>query len=508
MGSMYRRTLLKLTGASLAAAAIGGRWMPRPASAAPPSNVPAVAGAGESKTISEQIADFIVGARFEDLPTTVIQKAKEQIAFYFGRAFEGSCGNEARQIREVAAQGGLSPGGAVVIGERVRLTPSDAAFANTTLMRGSFGMDDVIWPAGIHAGVITLPIALAFGEVQRVSGRELLLALVLGYEVLGKLGRAAEGWSAPMPRRPTNIYGSYGPIAVAGRLLKLDQQHMAHALGYAANMNIGIPEGGMTDHYYSLISRNGAFAAQLAEAGGAAYSRTTIEGELGLYRSFFGKVPAELPALMGSLGLDWEILTAEQKRHPGTGQNTTAIEILQDLIKEHRLTAGQVDTIEVVQPDAKEAPVRKNAVASKGPFKTQVDAVSSLPYALALLLQFDGRIDLKWYSDGASQRVINDRAIAALMQKIVLIYEGGHGPRYCRMAVRTTDGRTFERVVENFEYRFPQAMWGNWLQERGELLLPLENLRRLEQLIGDLEKLDDVSKLMATVTPPGSPQCR
>jgi 2-methylcitrate dehydratase PrpD len=358
--------------------------------------------------------------------------------------------------------------------------------------------DDVIWPAGIHAGIVTLPTALALGEVRRVSGREMLLALVLGYEVLGKLGTAADGWTAKLPRRPTMIYGGYGPVVVGGRLLKLGLKNMAHALGYAANVGMGVPEGGQTEHYYGLISRGGTLAVQLAEAGGIAYSNETIEGETGLYRSFFGKVPAELPTLIGQLGSDWEILKAAQKRYPGTGQNTVAIELLLGLLKAEKLTAKQVSRVDVFQSAVDDSKERKKEVSSRGPFAKAGEAYSSLPYALALVL-LEGKVAGERYEN---EGIVNDATVAATMQKINLAFENGHDSmRWSRIEVSTTDGRKLTREADNFSFPFPREAWGEWLQKDGKRLLPKGKLRRLEDMVGALEKVEDVSEMLALLAP-------
>jgi len=329
----------------------------------------------------------------------------------------------------------------------------------------------------------------------------LLIALVLGYEVLGKLGRAADTWAASMPRRPTEVYRAYGPITVAGRLLKLDRQHMTNALGYAANMGIGVAEGGMMDHYYSLINRNGVLAAQLAAAGDAANSESTIEGSTGLYRSFVGTVPASLPGLIRKLGSDWEVLTVEQKRLPGTWQNTVAIELLLDLVKTRKLKAHGVSRVNVFMLDWHEAEARNNEVLSQGPFTASSLAGSSLPYALAVVL-LDGRMALDRYAADAD---VNDPAVASVMQIIHLTFEDGHGENYCRIEVYMIDGSKLVREAETFAYQFPPTVWGDWLQERGSRLLPLKQLKQLEHLVSDLENLDDVSKLMACVVPADVP---
>jgi len=503
-----RRTLLKLLGVNLGAVAInardGGRtWASifHPASAF--SALGAQAGAaGSTKTFSEEIADFIVSAKFSDLPADVIKKAKEQIVYHFGIAFSGTFSAEAAKMRDVLRQMGQPSGGTTVIGERVRLFPLDAAFANCTLMRATW-QDDVVWPAGIHAGLMTLPTALAIGEAKRIAGREMLLAIVLGYEVLGKLGRAADSWAAPLPRRPTMIYGPYGPITVAARLLKLDQQHMANALGYAANLGMGVPAGPM-EYFYGLMSRNATFAAQLAEAGGAPYGRYTIEGETGVYRSFFGAVPATLPELIASLGSDWEIRNAAQKRYPGTGQNTVATELFLKLVKQNKLTVSQVVKIDAFASRPEDSEERRKELTLRGPFQNWTEAYSSLPYALALVL-VDGEVSPERFRDGPN---LNDAIVAGVMEKIHVIFEEGHGSvRYSRLAVYTTDGRKLVTDSEhsdisgNFTFPFPPSMWGAWLQADGKRLLPLTQLQQLEHLIGDLENVDDVSKLMALVAP-------
>ncbi len=459
---------------------------------------PPQAAAAAPPTMSERIADSLVSARFEDLPPEVIRKAKELIVFFFGRAFEGASQPMGRQALEVAAQI-EQPHGATVIGASPRLLPADAAFVNCSQMRGST-RDDVTFPAGIHAGVITLPTALAIGELRHASGRELLLGMVLGYEVLGTLGRVTNSWAARFPRRPTIIFGGYGPVTVAAHLMGLDRERMSHALGFAANLGMGIPEGGMVNHFYSLINRSGILAAQLVEAGADSFSNTTIEGELGLYRSFFGEIPEAVEESITSFGSDWEILTAEPKVHPGTGQSAVAIELMLGLVRQHGLTADNVAKIDVFLPTARSF---REEYINRGPFNALVEAYSSLPYALALIL-VDGRPEVERYKWAAPDSVYNDPAVAQQMQKVSASFEEGHAvERYVRLEVHTTDGRKVMAESDTFLFPFPPSVWGDWLQEDGARLLPLEQLQKLEHLIGDLENLDDVSELMATVVPAG-----
>jgi len=485
-----RRTLLKLVAAGAGGAVLGE-------STATEETTPAAAATARTATttdrsLSEKIADHVVRARFEDLPAEVIQKAKEQIVFFFGRAFEGAFTDDGRQMRRVVAKSAPDGETAAVIGHRLRLSPSDTAFANSTLFGGK---DDVLAYADIHAGLITLPTALAIGEARRVSGRELILALVLGYEVLGRLGRASLGWTAPQPRRSTNIFGGYGPVTVAGRLLKLDPGRMAHAIGAGAHLCMGIAEGSMMDHYYSLIARNGTFAAQLVEAGAVCYSRTTLEGELGLYRSFFGEIPPGLPKLLEQFDYR-EILSAVQKRYSGTGHNTTPIEMFADEMGKAGLTMQQVAKIHAVLP-AKGSPVREAELSSRGPYDPPQRAHSSLTYCLARVL-LDGGIKLPHFDDLS---IVNDADVARVMQKIDIAFEPGHGPRWARVAIHTTDGRKLERESDLFTFKFPPDAWGEWLAASGKRLLTRDQLAQLLDLISNLERVDDVSRVLAAATP-------
>jgi hypothetical protein len=244
-------------------------------------------------------------------------------------------------------------------------------------------------------------------------------------------------------------------------------------------------------------------AAQLAGAGGATYGRTTIEGDLGLYQSFFGRVPESLPGLIGALGSDWEILRAEQKRFfstgGGTANNDVAMYVTADVLREGHVTADDIERIDVVMPYAHYAKVRRDAVASQGPFRRVVDAESSLPYSIALLALLGRELDPKWFGDDLT--VMNDPTVLRVMQRVFVTFESGHNYRYCRLQLTTAQGRRIGKEVEDYRLPFPREEWSEWLQRRGSGLLTDAQLRTLEADIADLENLRDLSALMAALVP-------
>ena len=501
---MKRRTVLKLIGAPTAAALLGtGGW--RTALGAPDSfRIAASRPRGGPPTLTETIAALVNRARFEELPAEVVQKAKELLVFSFANGLEGVHGEQGGQIDAIAPL--LSQprtGGASVIGRRYRLSVSDASFANCSVLRADKGHDDVLFPAAVHTSPLIIPPALALAEVNKLAGRDVILAIVLGYEVVGKLGRAADGWKAAMPRRPTTIYGAYGPVTVAGRLLKLSDNQLANAYGYAANIGIGVPEGSFVDHFYSFIAGNGVLAAQLAAAGGAAYARTTLEGEHGLYHSFFGEVPQALASLVAAFGSNWEILNAEPNTFSTTGHITVAISLMQSILREQSLTSERIDHIEAVLPYANYADARLEALASQGPFTRMMDVTSSLPFAFALItLLARTNVDPRdWYDEHDTLDSVNDPTVLRMAKRVSVKFEENRGNlRYARVEVITEGGQRFRKEATRLDTSIPRGDWKNWLA-RGSSAVSQTQLDSLERLIADLENVPDASALMAAATP-------
>src|SRR5271156_5814444 len=122
---------------------------------------------------------------------------------------------------------------ATLIGRRERIDALNAAFINAA---GSNVLDfcDTHVPTAIHPTAPLAPPLLALGDLQRVTGRDLLLAFVLGQEVECRIGLAISpshynrGWHI------TSTCGVFGAAAGAGKLLALDATQMVWALGIAS----------------------------------------------------------------------------------------------------------------------------------------------------------------------------------------------------------------------------------------------------------------------------------
>src|SRR5207244_3168554 len=125
-----------------------------------------------------------------------------------------------------------------------------------------------------HAPAVYVPVALTVGEREHADGRALIAALALGYDVGGRIDKAADpGTPYPYSFHPSAVFGQFGAAAVAGHILGLDQRRFVNALGLA-----GISAGGLIawvndptedsrPYVIGMAAHRGTMAAYLARAG-------------------------------------------------------------------------------------------------------------------------------------------------------------------------------------------------------------------------------------------------
>src|SRR5579863_9443691 len=216
--------------------------------------------------VTARLATFVTATRWGDLPNDVVHQAKRSLLNFFAVALTG-CRNQTFEI----ALGSLAAfsGGrqATLIGRRERVDALSAAFLNAA---GANVLDfcDTHVPTAIHPTAPLAPALLALAELKPVSGRDLIVAFVLGQEVECRVGLAIspshynKGWHI------TATCGVFGAAAGSGKLLALDPQRMVWALGSAATQAAGLCECLGTAAKSVGVgnsARNGLLAALLAK---------------------------------------------------------------------------------------------------------------------------------------------------------------------------------------------------------------------------------------------------
>jgi 2-methylcitrate dehydratase PrpD len=444
-----------------------------------------------SGTISERLADHVHGLAFEDLPDPVVAKTKELLVHHLGVAFRGHGDPQARRAVQFARSLSGSNNDCSVIGERDGASLLDAVFVNALLM-GCLELDDFQLPPGVNQGVVTHPVALAFGEHMGASGRELIAALVAGYDIVAKLASPIFSWKMRVPRQPYSLFGTFGSAGVAGRLLNLSRDETACALAHAAHLGVGLLEAGRLpiDTLRSMVARNGATAAVLAQAG-LPMVLSSIEGQHGLFRSFAGEVPDGLHECLSTLGEVFEITKASPRRYRVGGNNVVPQELTLELLTTYSLAADDIARVDVILPSEREG--REMVMEERLKNTSEGEELGwSLRFLLAIVVA-TGTIDPTRYE------LHRDPKFREVLDNIHLRFEGGRPIRYARIEVTTAGSEL--RVAEGDDHVFPPVDPYSWLAEGGKGLISDAQLDRLVKLIDELERVDDVGELTACVSP-------
>ena len=269
------------------------------------------------------LARFAADQRGGALPDNVINDVKNRILDILGVALAARDEDAAVAARTVAVnQGGTAAASAW--GSADKLPPASAAFVNGTYAH-ALDFDDTHLPSVLHPSAAIVPASVAVAEAVNASGAELATAVAVGDELCIRLGMASYD---PEIRNSiffenglhaTSICGTLGAAASAAMLLGLDAAGIGHAIGASASMAGGIIEanrtGGTVKRIHCGWAAHAGVTAALLAAEGLTGPPTVLEGRFGFYRAY-SEGRFNVDALMGGLGVEWEILRMFYKPYP------------------------------------------------------------------------------------------------------------------------------------------------------------------------------------------------
>ena len=346
---------------------------------------------------SRELCGTIASIAYEDLPERVITTAKALMLDVLGVI--GGARN-APGIPELNARLARweSSGSATALTAHRRFSPPSAAMANGAAAH-ALDFDDQHDPARVHTSCVVLPALLATAEdVGQVSGRDFLLAMAIGAELHARLGLAChnslgKGW------HPTMVFGTLAASLAAGRLLKLDADGLANALGMAFHQTSGSAQS-MRDGVLSkrlgagFAARNAVTGAFLA-ADGLTGTRRTLEGNAGLF-ALYERDEVDVGVLTEGLGKTWRTSEYSFKPYPCCRCNHTPIGLGLRL-HEQGVAAGDVAAIEIYMGHVNWLTVGEPYDAARDSI---VHAQFNASYSFARALT-DGRVDLTTYQKPA-----------------------------------------------------------------------------------------------------------
>lgn len=300
--------------------------------------------------VTGRLATWIHDLGWDDVPAHVRDRAAHLLLDGLGCALVGAQLPWSRLATE-AVLGVEGGGDAVVIGTGRTTTPSGAALLNSTYIQG-FELDDFHPLAPLHSASLLVPslLATATHTGRAVSGRELLLAAVVGFEVgprvgysIGGTAMLSRGWhSGP-------VFGASSAAAACAKLRGLDPAQTEDTLGFAATQSAGL----MSAQYeamgkrmqHGFAARNGFYSAALAAASYTGIDQV-FEREYGGYVAVYGEGhPTDLEAIVRGLGENWETTMAMVKSFAVMGGLHGAVQAAQAL--RDRIAGRDIDRIDI-----------------------------------------------------------------------------------------------------------------------------------------------------------------
>ncbi|MBI2361565.1 MAG: MmgE/PrpD family protein [Deltaproteobacteria bacterium] len=467
------------------------------------------------KTLAQQLAEFVVETKYADLPEAAVHEAKRVLLDSIGCALAGMTVEKGRLSAALARRLGGPPESSI-LGTRDKVSCAAAAFANGELIN-ALDFDAILEPA-IHISPFVLPPALALGESRRSSGRYLIVASVLGHELSARVasglssGRTivAEGPDRGKVLRPP-VHGysanAFGSVAGAGKMLGLDADKMAHAMGiagYSAPMQTG-------SHWQRCgtsalikygsagwMAQLGTTAALLADTGYTG-DLSVLDGDDGFWR-FSGSESWNPEKVSNNLGQDWHIVNMRYKIYPCCGVLQGALDCFTSIVKENHLSPEEVERVEVFLDPLTEEPLWQSRE-----IENEVHAQFSVPYVVAVAAQ-----GLPLGAEWQAPTTRKSAGVRAFMNKVIFATHPNYGSaalenRHARMAkvdVRAngrsyTIERSFARGTATPEIaRLSDRELEDKFRHNASGVLPEEKANNAVKFVWELEELKNISDLV------------
>ena len=364
---------------------------------------------GPTGNITDTLAAFAADLSFSTLPEEVVERTKLLILDVSGITVRARYDAEStpsmlRAIKRL----GLGDGACSVIGDSDSYAPPAAALLNGTLAH-SLDFDDTHAEGSIHSSAPIVPAALAAAEIAGSSGKELITAIVAGYEIQLRLSMAldpAEHYGRGF--HPTATCGIFGASAAAGKLLGLDKKGLVSAFGIALSQAAGsmqfLANGAWTKRsHVGQAAQNGLICAMLAFEGFKGPVKA-FEGKAGFLKSYSPK-PRFLRAISG-LYSDWETMRLAVKPYPSCRYSHAAMDALIDLREEHSIDPAEIQDVVIGLPQVGINLIGDPIEVKKKP-KSVVDGQFSMPFCAAVVLR-EGKMGWDHYSTHLADKTTLD----------------------------------------------------------------------------------------------------
>ncbi|MBT5810163.1 MAG: hypothetical protein HOI19_07290 [Rhodospirillaceae bacterium] len=389
-------------------------------------------------TIAEKLSEFLVNTRYDDLPDQAVDHAAMIVSSTLASAAYGANISSARIVRDLSKNRGGQAEASIWFDSGPKLPLVSAARTNA-MMSDAAASDDSDLRNIVHAGTPLTAVSLAVAEKTGASGKDILAAIVTGYEAAGRIGEAISPSFNPLGHHGCKgaVFG--GTIAAA-RLLELDSTQTAHAMTLTATSIGGLSVAASTSvarEYHAGLAAMLSIEAVLAAKMGYTGEMKTLEAPKGFFQVYGGSDGA---GVLDGLGDDWDIVTdMALKLSPGGHPYHAFAEAAANAARSGGITPDEIASITASRP---------GLTKLSGPRHPEdlIDMAHSPSYFLAA-----GAADRDFNWSNASPEKIADPTIHRLIDLIKV----GSAPvedvdKYrqgATVTIETKDGRTATNTV-------------------------------------------------------------
>ncbi len=448
--------------------------------------------------IVEKLVSYVSETNYDRLPKEVINETKKFILDTIGVGLAGAREPGCREVVELAKKWSLNKAGSTIIYYGDRVSPPEAAFANSVMMH-ALDFDDTLDSSAMHAHVSSLPAALALAEVKgKVNGKELITSVALGVDITCRIGSAI---ISPLSWIRTATCGSFGAAAAAAKISNATEKEILATLGIVYSQTAGnaqcLVDGGLVKRMQPGFSARSAVLSAALGSRGVTGATNIFEGEYGFFKLYErGKVKPE--KVTENLGEHFGVMDLSIKPYPCCRMTHASIDAALELCNSHSIAPENIAEILVY--------VSKMVSDMVGdPFKIranpQVDAQFSIPYTVAVALK-KGEV---FVEDFSSDTVKNDSSILEFAKKIRVLIDpelSANDISSSNMIIRMLNGGSISFKVDTLKGSPLRPMTFNECADKFKKCLEyshksslIKNSDIITDFIFNLEKKKDIDEI-------------